>query len=101
MPDTTTLVVVRRWRSDGCNLLALFPEIPSDIFGRYCLSYARLGQHSGADYYGVIQATRPVTASEAAPLLRELRRIGYQLRPIKRASRKHHETRRATARSLR
>lgn len=94
-----THVVYRRWRgNDGCDIIALFPEIPSDIFGRYCQSYEHVGQHSGADYHGVVQATKPVSAEEAADLIRELERIGYRLKPIKRASHKHHDARRAAAR---
>ena len=61
----TTLVVFRRWR-DTNSIIALFPAEPSDIAGLYCLSYERIGQHSGADYHGVIQATRPARIEEAA-----------------------------------
>jgi len=101
MSDESTVVIYRRWRGDnGGDIIALFPEIPSDIFGRYCLSFEHIGQHSGADFYGVIQATKPVSAAEAAPLAQELERIGYILRPIKRASYKVHEARRATARAV-
>jgi len=105
MSDDTapvTLVVLRRWRqSNGGDIIALFPELPADYQGRFCDAYEIVGQHGGADYHGVVQATMPVTSDEAAPLLRELERIGYRLKPIKRASYKHHEARRATARSLR
>lgn len=96
----TTLVVFRRWRDTG-SIIALLPADPSDINGWYCLSYERIGQHSGADYQGVVHATRPATDEEAASLAEELTRIGYNLQPIKRASQAVHERRRATARSLR
>src|SRR5438105_4862106 len=93
-----TLVVFRRWRdTSGEDIIALFPEIPSDINGWYCLSYAHHGQHSGADYHGVIQATTQVSLEDAADLIQELQRIGYVLRPVKRASHRLHEVRRATA----
>ena len=105
MSDDTapvTLVVFRRWREDnGGDIIALFPELPADYQGRFCDAYEHVGQHGGADYYGVIQVTSPVSDQEAAPLARELERIGYRLKPIKRASYKVHEARRATARSLR
>ncbi len=104
MSDDTapvTLVVFRRWREDnGGDFIALFPELPADYQGRFCDAYEHVGQHGGADYHGVVQATKPVTPDEAAPLLRELERIGYRLKPINRASYKHHEARRATARNL-
>lgn len=96
----TTLVVFRRWR-DTNDIIALFPAEPSDIHGWYCLSYERIGQHSGADYHGVVQASRPATDEEAAPLADELTKVGYNLQPIKRASQAVHERRRAAARALR
>lgn len=95
----TTLVVFRAWKDTG-TIIALFPELPADYQGRFCDAFEHVGQHGGADYYGVIQATTPVTVEEAAPLAEELARIGYRLKPIKRASYRIHEARRATARAL-
>lgn len=100
MSDDTTLVLFRRWRDTG-DLIALFPEQPADYQGRFVDSYMHVGQHGAADYQGVVQATKPATQEEAADLHRELERIGYRLKVIKRASRRVHEARRATARSLR
>ncbi len=91
------IVVFRKWR-DGFGVIALFPEIPTDLYGRYCDSYEHVGQHGGADYHGVIMNTRPANEEESADLVEELTRIGYQLRPIKRASQIHHERRRRLAR---
>ena len=96
----TTLVAFRRWRDNG-SIIALFPEIPSDIHGYFCEAYEHVGQHGGADYHGVVKATRPATDEEAASLAQELVRIGYNLQPIKRASQSVHERRRAIARALR
>ena len=79
----------------------MFPEIPTDIFGYYCEAYEHVGQHGGANYYGVIQATRPADEQASATLSEELTRIGYKLKPIKRASQTVHESRRATARAIR
>ena len=93
----TDAVVFRRWRDSG-DVIALFPEIPADIFGTYCEAYEHVGQHGGADYHGVIRATLPVERDEAEDLAEELTRIGYNLRPIRRASHHHHEKRRQTAR---
>jgi hypothetical protein len=91
------LVVFRRWKDCG-TIIALFPEIPADLAGRYCEAYEHVGQHGGADYYGVIQATTPVELHEAEDLAEELTRIGYNLRPILKASRHHHDKRRQSAR---
>ena len=57
------VVVFRRWKSCG-TLIALFPELPADPYGRYCDSYEHVGQHGGADYHGVIQATIPAKTEE-------------------------------------
>ena len=102
MSDATTqvLVIFRRWQDTG-SIIALFPALPADYQGRFCDAYEHVGQHVGADYHGVIQATTPVTDEDAQALFEELIRIGYRLRPIKRASYRMHKTRRATARALR
>lgn len=92
------LVVFRRWRNGG--VIALFPDLPADLYGDYCDAYEHVGQHGGADYHGVIQATKPCSVDDAADLVAELRTIGYALRPIQRASRVHHEARRRTALDL-
>jgi hypothetical protein len=90
-------VVFRRWKNTG-TIIALFPELPADIFGRYCDVYECIGQHGGAFYHGVIQQTVPVELYECEDLIEELENIGYVLRPIKRASQLHHEKRHQTAR---
>ena len=58
MCSETQCVVFRKWRDIG-SVIALFPELPSDYEGRYCDSYEQIGQHGGADYYGVIQPAIP------------------------------------------
>jgi hypothetical protein len=92
------LVVFRRWTNG--DIIALFPQLPADYQGWYCDSYEHTGQHGGADFHGVVRATKPVALEEAADLIHELERIGYRLMPIKRASHRVHDARRATARSL-
>jgi hypothetical protein len=94
------LVVFRKWKENG-DVIALFPALPSDLYGDYCDAYEHVGQHGGADYHGVVQHTRPCSLNDAADLVTELRRIGYILRPIRRASRVHHEARRQLASDLR
>lgn len=93
------LVVFRKWK-DGFGVIALFPEIPADLYGRYCESYEHVGQHGGADYWGVVMNSRPANKEESADLAEELTRIGYQLRVIKKASQIHHEKRRRLAHHL-
>ena len=94
------VVVFRRWKENG-DVIALFPALPADLYGEYCDAYEHVGQHGGADYHGVVQHTRPCSLNDAADLVTELRRIGYILRPIRRASRVHHEARRRLASDLR
>jgi hypothetical protein len=96
MPSQSTIVIFRKWKDIG-TVIALFPELPADFNGYFCDAYEHIGQHGGADYFGVVQATKPVSAKEAADLKRELTRIGYRLAVRKRASRRMHEQRRATA----
>jgi len=96
----TTIVVFRKWKGNG-GIIALFPELASDLYGRYCDSYEHIGQHGGADYYGVVQQTVPATPMEFARLARELQVIGYRLREIRRATWTHHERRRQTAKVFR
>jgi len=93
------VVVFRKWK-DGFGVIALFPEIPADLYGRYCESYEHVGQHGGTDYWGVVMNSRPANEEESADLEEELRIIGYRLRPIKKASQHHHERRRRLARHL-
>jgi len=94
------VVVFRRWRDCG-SIIALFPALPADLYGEYCDAYEHVGQHGGADFHGVIQHSTPCSLNDAADLATELTRIGYILRPIKRASRTHHDARRQLAADLR
>lgn len=81
-----TKVVFRVWKKQG-TVLALFPEQPDDVLGKYCSSYEHIGQHGGADYVHCIQATRPATPEEYADLKAELESIGYNLKIVKRYQR--------------
>ncbi len=75
------------YRMDGGEVIALFPDEAHDHTGRYCVCYVHHGQHCAADYHGVIARSRPATATEYTALHRELVRIGYRLRVIRRATR--------------
>lgn len=84
-PDTEhTAIVFRVWRGKWPTVIALMPYVDHDDAGQYCVSYEHIGQHGGADYAGCIRGTRPATATEYAPLLRELTQIGYRVRAIRR-----------------
>ena len=41
------------------------------------MSYMHVGQHSAANYRGVVAISRPATPEEVEPLASELHRIGY------------------------
>jgi len=71
----TTPVIFRKFKEG--DVIALFPTIPSDYLGRYCGSYMPIGQHSGADYDGLVMVTKLATPAEYAELLKELVQIGY------------------------
>lgn len=82
-----TPVMFRAWKKkDGGGVIALFPTIPADVGGVYCQSYEHVGQHGGALLLGVIEATRPASPEEYAPLLQELLSIGYDLKVVKRTT---------------
>jgi hypothetical protein len=79
-----TDVIFRNWNSSDFNLIiALFPYLINDNDGNV-MSYESLGQHSGADYDGVIKGTTPAKENEYNSLKSELESIGYDLNIIKR-----------------
>ena len=79
MKDTCkTKVVFRVWKGQyGSGVIALFPE--EHEIGGYCGSYEHVGQHSAADYLGVIHQTRPALPVEYEALRQELESLGYDL----------------------
>ncbi len=90
--EDVTPVLFRVWpKSEGGDVIALFPTIPSDYAGREVQSYMHVGQHGGADLLGVIHGTRRATPAEYTPLKRELESIGYKLRVYSRATREMRE----------
>jgi len=89
-------VVIFRWWHDG--VIALFPEIPSDIQGIFCNSYTHVGQHGGANYQMIMCYSRPAVPDEYSELKHELGQIGYELEVYQRASRKMHQARHELAR---
>ena len=82
-----TPVIFRTFRNGG-DVIALFPTVAHDPSGLYIQSYQHVGQHGAASPVLAVHHTRPATEAEAAPLRRELVRIGYD---------DLHEVRRMTA----
>ena len=92
-----TVVVFRRDRTGRKDCFALFPEMPSDEFGRYCTAYQHVGQHCAADYQGCISQSDPATPAEYTDLYEELKWRGYILSVRRRATPDMHERRRRIA----
>lgn len=77
-------VIFRAWRNGG-DVIAFMPDQTANP--DRMMSYEHVGQHSEADYFYCLQRTRPATAEEYAPLLEELKGIGYELRVVRRLGR--------------
>ncbi len=82
MDKEQTKVVFRVFKEG--DVIALFPY--EDEGNNRCTSYQHVGQHSAADYWGVLDITRPATQEEYEPLYKELTSFGYNLKVIKRYS---------------
>jgi hypothetical protein len=81
--EKPTRAVFRKYKAG--DIIALFPdEEYSRTSPGLISSYMRVGQHSGADYLGVMSETVPAAPKEYESLKRELERIGYMIEPIKR-----------------
>lgn len=65
-----TKTIFRKFK-DG-EVIALFPEYPTDLDGKYCDSYMHIGQHGSANYQGLLKDTVLATPEEYAELKREL-----------------------------
>jgi hypothetical protein len=92
MTEKAVPVLFRKWRKSG-DVIALFPTILADCSsGGRVESYEHVGQHGGADFYGIMRESRPARPSEYAALARELRSAPYRykLKVVKRASRAMH-----------
>ena len=70
-----TRVIFRKFKEDN-EIIALFPDEIANEHNE-CWSYMHIGQHSPADYNGVIRCTKPAAEDEYAPLLEELKYVGY------------------------
>jgi hypothetical protein len=78
-----TVVIFRKWPArEGGGVIALFPYEPANLSDpAMCESYEHVGQHGAANYYGVIDRTKPASPDEYAALKRELESepFNYQL----------------------
>ncbi len=75
------------FRIDSHEVIALFPQDAGTMNAYTCSCYVHNGQHSSADPDLVIRSSRLATPKEYAPLARELRTAGYNLRITKRQNR--------------
>lgn len=57
-------------------VIALFSDVVNPWDGTVT-SYMHIGQHSAADYAGVVASTRPVQPNDYRHLLAELKALGY------------------------
>lgn len=81
MTEYTKTQMIFRIHLDG-TVDALFPyEIATSY---YVTCYSHVGQHSGADYVGVIRTTRPATPKQYKDLHKELTGRGYNIEIVKR-----------------
>ena len=69
---TMTKVIFRKFGNG--EVIALFPD--EQERGGYICSYMHIGQHGMADR-GIVNKTKLATPTEYAPLLSELKSIGY------------------------
>jgi hypothetical protein len=88
-----TKVIFRVFKK-GNDVIALFPAIAGTVGEpNTCEAYQHVGQHGAASVSLMRYDTRPATHKEAAPLRRELTRIGYKLEVVKRFTVADHKER--------
>ncbi len=96
-----TKVIFRTTRGKNPEVMAIFPEIPSDRRGYECAFYCHVGQHGGGDRHGLIRVSKPAKKEEFEPLLKELGRVGYtDLEIVKRITWKMDKIRMADAQEI-
>lgn len=68
--------VIFKIEKDGSAPYAVFPTLPGDMNPATMTCYARLGQH-GTAHSAYVRKCRLATPEEYAPLLKELKSVGY------------------------
>ncbi len=93
-------VIFRQFKI-GCEIIALFPEIAVDTTGYNCQSYMRVGQH-GAASPNLVEDTKPAIIKDGAcqKLIKELTKLGYDLKIIKRFRYSHSQERQRQIRAM-
>jgi len=79
-------------------VIAIFPEVPYDRAGDFCMSYQHIGQHGSAAPSLIPHATRAARPEEIAPLKTELEGLGYRIEVRQRVTFAMHQKRRDAAR---
>jgi len=86
-----TKTIFRKFK-DG-EVIALFPETPTDLDGKYCNSYMHIGQHGSANYQGLLKDTVLATPEEYTELKRELEtHYDYEIDVYQRRTRQMYDT---------
>jgi len=78
-------VIFRKWNKGGA-IIAILPDEPTrgyPIVG----AYEHVGQHGDADYWGILERTKPAQPAEYHDLLEELKSIGYEPRIMQKLNR--------------
>jgi hypothetical protein len=74
-----TPIIFRKFK-DG-DIIAVFPDDIADLSGNVTM-YQHQGQHGAGDYNQVMQQTKKATPKEYAKLNKELKSIGYKIKPV-------------------
>ena len=90
-------VIFRKDKDGAKDCFALFPELPTDIHGRFATAFQHVGQHCAADYHGCVANSKPAKPDEYAELHSELVGRGYDMIIRRRASPAMHDQRRRLA----
>lgn len=98
IPAPPTLVI---FKMEGKEPTAFFPEEPGTNDPYTCTLYVHVGQH-GHCSTSYASTLKPATPEQYAPLLKELESLGYEnLKPVRKFTQKHLETRKAKLNSTR
>lgn len=97
MPPKYNLATPVIFRMLGDNPVAIFPTMPADTFGlvlshEHCLSFETIG-HYGSWSMKQGQRARLATHAEYIELKKELQRMGYRLKVVKRIAAAHNRER--------
>ena len=73
-----TIVLFRRWgKRNGGGVIAVFPQEKNHRRPGFCMMYEHEGQHGEGSRGMVMDATRPASEEEYAPLKAELESAPY------------------------